>query len=759
MPSRHPACLADHAEASATRSTALRHGLAACTLAGLVVHAVPAWAQAVAPAAPAASGAAARPDSAVLQRVEVIGEHESDTEQRRLSTAAKIIVGRDEIERFGDASLGDVLKRLPGVTVGGRPGRGGAIRMRGLGGGYTQILLDGERVQGGLSLDSIDPDMVERIEILRAPTAETGARAIAGTINVITREGFRKRLNDLKLGFGLENGAVSPGVTWTHDDKLGEMRYNVSVNAWRWRREDEGSVTAVSPELDQTEASRSSDHRHGGNFNARLQWPLGEGSTLMVMPLLVFSEGGSRRNSTLDLRLPPPPGFEVFDHSSGDSGSRFALARLNAQFRHRLGDGGRAEWRGGVGSSQSRGSSVRREFDAGDQLLRAFQDGFDSRERSAHLNGKYSLLLEGDHSLVTGAEIDVARRTETRGTLENGVAQLTNFGDNLRAGTQRYAVYGQDEWNLTPEWSAHAGLRWEGIATEGQGDEGRTESNRSSVWTPLLHAAWKPGPKSRDQIRISLTQSYRPPTLQNLLGRPSLSNRYPVTGGNTPTSPDRAGNPALQPELATGIDLAVERYLPAGGLLSANLFHRRIQDLMRTVTTLEEVPWSDVPRWVARPRNMGKATTQGLELEAKFRLHELVDEAPAVDLRANLSVFRSMVDSVPGPNNRLDQQPGGTANMGADYRVPGWPLTMGGNINLTPGYTTRLSENQWLVQSARRVVDAYVLWTINPEFRVRVTASNLLREDSDSTSLVADESAFTTAPTFVNWRVQVEIKL
>jgi iron complex outermembrane receptor protein len=180
---------------------------------------------------------------------------------------------------------------------------------------------------------------------------------------------------------------------------------------------------------------------------------------------------------------------------------------------------------------------------------------------------------------------------------------------------------------------------------------------------------------------------------------------------------------------------------------------------MRTVTVLEEVPWSDQPRWVARPRNIGKATTQGLELEAKFRLNELVDDAPAVDLRANLSVFRSTVDSVPGPNNRLDQQPGGTANMGADYRVPGWPLTMGGNVNLTPGYTTRLSENQWLIQSAKRVVDAYVLWSINPDFRVRVTASNLLQEDSVSTSLVADESAFSTAPTFVNWRVQVEIKL
>ena len=92
-----------------------------------------------------------------------------------------------------------MLKRLPGVTIQGRPGRGGAIRLRGLGSGYTQILLDGERVPPGFSLDSLTPDQIERIEILRAPTAETGARAIAGTINIITRGGYTRRVNDVRL--------------------------------------------------------------------------------------------------------------------------------------------------------------------------------------------------------------------------------------------------------------------------------------------------------------------------------------------------------------------------------------------------------------------------------------------------------------------------------------------------------------------------------------------------------------------------------
>ncbi len=80
-------------------------------------------------------------------------------------------------------------------------------------------------------------------------------------------------------------------------------------------------------------------------------------------------------------------------------------------------------------------------------------------------------------------------------------------------------------------------------------------------------------------MRISLTRSYRSPSLGNLIARPGINTRYPAPGPNTPTQPDRAGNPSLRPELATGLDVAVERYLPGSGILSANVFQRRISEL------------------------------------------------------------------------------------------------------------------------------------------------------------------------------------
>jgi iron complex outermembrane receptor protein len=382
------------------------------------------------------------------------------------------------------------------------------------------------------------------------------------------------------------------------------------------------------------------------------------------------------------------------------------------------------------------------------------------------LAAKFIQLLEGDHTVVLGAEGEANRRTEQRQMVQNGVLQLTEFGDNLAASATRFAAFAQDEWTLTPQWAVHAGLRWEGITTHGSGDDTQPEStNRSSVWSPMLHAVWKFAPESRDQMRFSLTRSYRSPTLQSLIGRPSINSRYPLPGPNTATQPDRAGNPDLQPELATGIDVAIERYLSGGGLLSANVFTRQIKNYMRNQTTLQDVSWSAVPRWVSSPQNIGDAVTRGIELEAKARLSDVVTDAPKVDLRANVSVFRSSVDSVPGPDNRLDQQPDYTANVGADYRVPGVPFTLGGNLNLTPAYATRISDTQTVSVSRKLVLDAYGLWVFSPTLQLRVTASNLAPSDYLTGNSIDDlasnirETSLTTAPTYLNLQFRLEIKL
>jgi iron complex outermembrane receptor protein len=735
-----------------------------------------------------ASGASETPKATAdgsgnAQRVEVTGGR-SDSEQRRQSTAAKIIIGREEIERQGDSTLGEILKRLPGVTLGGPPGRGGQIRFRGLGAGYTQILLDGDRVPPGFSIDSLNPEQIERIEILRAPTAETGARAIGGTINIITREGYSKKLNDLRIGSQYESDHLGGGFTWTRNDKLGELwTLNSSLSAAGGKLESFSRTETTDVDLAtgtltrrSEETSTAVDSRQRVQLSTRAQYQ-SPGDVAFIAPFFVAADGHTDRFSTFSQPIgsdPPAP----YDHALSHTDWRYSLLRMLGQWRHRLSDGTRLEWRGNGGETHNNSHTVRDERDAADTSLATVDDTTRIRDRSLSLGLKASRLLDNEHSLVGGAELEGVRRTETRVTLRNDVPLLADFGENLQASSTRSAFYLQDEWTINPHWAAHAGLRWEGIVTRGTGENGEHPSNRSSVWTPLLHAVWKPDPKGRDQIRMSLTRSYKAPTLQNLLARPSISTRFPATDcatdpvicPNTPTSPDRAGNPNLKPELATGLDVAAERYLAAGGVLSANVFVRRITDYMRSVTTLETVSWSAVPRWVSRPQNVGTAITQGLELEAKFRMSEVMADAPPLELRSNASFFSSRVKSVPGPDNRLDQQPKMTANLGADYRFRGTPQTIGGNVNLTPGYDTRLSEDQVVRIGLKRAFDTYALWTFKPGVALRLSANNIAPRDYATGSTLDFEStpgsgntiretSNTETRTYTQWQLRLELKL
>ena len=758
-------------------------------------------ASATPPAIPPATPASAAAAASAPQRVEITGGRDNDTEARRRSTASKIVIGREEIDKFGDATVGEVLRRLPGVTTPGAPGRGGPPRMRGLGGGFTQLLIDGQRVPPGFSLESLTPEQVERIEILRAPTAETGARAIAGTINIITREGFKVRLNDLRIGFGVESGALSPGLNWTHNDTSGPLTYTLNAGVFRGKRiNDSRSSTQVvntDTEPDTLVESRggegrSEDRRTGLNLGGRLLWRLNDqNDSLALMPSIFHTEarGDGRFNVAQALRQASTPPF--YDSGTTAFDSRFTNGRLGLMWRQRVGDV-RLETNATGGLWQSRNDSVRNEFFNTSPLpSRTFSDQTSSREKSLNLTLKGSGLAGGgggaggtasagagtspnpdqpapEHSLVGGIEVEGVNRDETRVSIPD----LADFGDNLKASSLRLAAYLQDEWQPTPTWGLHAGLRWEGITTRGDSGQGDRPTNRTSVWTPLLHAVWKPDPKSRDQLRISLTRSYRSPPLGALIARPTVNRDFPVSPIDQPnreTAADSAGNAALKPELATGIDVAVERYLSGGGVLSANLFARRISNLIRAQTALEDVPWSAFDRYVRRQRNIGLASTAGIELEAKFRLDQLIAGSLPVELRSNLSVYTSRVNSVPGPDNRLDQQAKASGNLGADYRLRSLPLTLGGNLNWVPGYTTRLDADQTVAITTKRVWDGYALWTLSPTVGLRLLGSNLDPRDFTTTTVTSSFNPFSgnnerstaqsVLPNAINWQLRLELKL
>ena len=718
------------------------------------------------PAATPASAIAPGKAPATTEKVIVTGGRLSDTDERRSSTASKMVFGREELDRYGDTSLGEVLKRLPGVTIAGTPGRGGDIRMRGLGRGYTLILINGEPAPRGFSFDSLPPDQVERIEIFRAPVAEHSARAIAGTINIVLREEFVKRENEVRPGVGWEEGRFQPGVSVQRSDNVNKFGYNIGASVYHRDLPHESATftTATNTEsgatvLTQEQHSRSDSRSDGVNLNARMNWKLDGGDNFVLIPFVTHSRSRTAGTTTLDQSVGFAPAPYALTHwrSAADS----TVGRAIGNLRLRFADGARLELRFNAGQANSDNRTDRDEFDSAGGLAHVIRNSTGIRDTSFSTGGKYSRPLEANQQFAAGWEFEAASRRENASSLQDGVDPLARYGDDIEAQTRRIAAYVQDEWDISPLWAAYGGLRWETIRTASESAL-NSARNRSSVLSPLLHSVWRFDADSKDLVRAALTRTYRTPTLSNLVAVPTLSSTYPAYGPNTPTSPDSVGNPDLKPELAWGLDFAFEHYFAAGGLLSASVFLRSIDDLIRNVTTLQAVNWSPQPRWVSSPQNFGHATSRGVELEAKFRLDELIDDAPKINLRANYSRYWSSVDDVPGPYNRLDQQPRQTANIGVDYRLSSVPLTLGGNCNWTQAFYVQQTAAQGYRQGTKRVADAYALWRFNPDVQVRLSASNLLAADyATSTREVfgtTDQRADTIVRTYRSYALRAEIR-
>ncbi|WP_088285223.1 TonB-dependent siderophore receptor [Ideonella sp. A 288] len=733
------------------------------------------------PAVPSTPAAPPTPaGAAAVQRVEISGSADANADRRR-STAAKIVYGRDELDRMGDSTLGEVLKRLPGVTMGGPPGRGGNPSMRGMGGGYTAILIDGQRMPFGFSLDSIAPEQIERIEIMRSPVAEHGARAIAGIINVVMREDFKRKTNELRLGVGLEDDRhPQANGNWTYSGQNEGLGYNLSAAFNRQHQAEEStgrrvdSDDAGKPVLEQRTGQRSLNRREGVFVNGRFQFRLGPGHTLDLNPMA--SVGRSRSSGQHTLVQAPDPEAAPYALADQRTDADSSMARLNGNWQRTLGNGGRLQLRFATMLARSASLTQREEyaFD-GLSLPRKVDDG-SVRDLSLELNGKYSQLIADRHSVSAGWELQGGQRSDRRLTTEGGEATLAEFGDALQARTLRLAGWAQDEWEWSKTFSFYAGLRWEGIQTtsDGVAQVGgavlQEFKNRSGVLTPLAHMVWKLPDAPRDQVRLSLTRSYKSPTTSQLIARPTVATLHrDTTQPNKPLNPDRAGNPDLKPELAWGLDLAFEHYLDAGGIVSANLFARQIDQLIRTVRAEEQPTWAvdangqPVTRWVARPQNIGRAAAAGLELEAKFRPSDLwVTDLP-LTLRANGSLLWSKVDGVAGPNNRLDQQPRYTANLGFDWPLRGMPLTFGGSFNFTPSFVVQQIDSQVYRQGVKRVLDAYALWRFGTAASARLSLANASASDYDTgtTVLLADGSTQaqdTLSRTYTNVTLRFELR-
>jgi outer membrane receptor protein involved in Fe transport len=692
-----------------------------------------------------------------MQKVEVKGSA-ATYNARRDDTATKIVVTQEEILRNGDTTVGEVLKRLPGVTLGGVQGRGGDIRMRGLGNGYTQILLNGEPSPPGFSMDSLAPDMIERIEVMRAGTAEYSTQAIAGVINIVLKRQVVTAQRELKLGAQTDNG--KPGVTTNFQvsDKSGAMSYAIGggVNYFKYDRPSQNVTRGVTADgvedMRYVGDSVNSGRIEGLNLAPRINWTLGPGDVLTSQSFVNVNNFKGRSVEQVTTQVGNGPRFAG---TVVDIDSHAKMLRSDLTWTRKLSGGAKLDTKFGANYNRRETTAPSEEYYADDThaLSRLITSG--STDKGLSANGKYSTPVVENHALAIGWDAAYSKRIEDRIQREssNVGERAENLDQFFDADVSRVAVFAQDEWSITKQWSVYGGLRWEGIRTRSAGNSYEAVDNRSSVWSPVFQTLYKFAGTKNDQVRLGVTRTYKAPGVNSLVPRRFASNN------NGPTSPDQQGNPNLRPELSWGLDLAYEHYLADGGMLSASTYARRIQDITHnTITRINGL-------YVSMPVNDGVATTRGVELEAKLPLRSLWKAAPAVDVRANIARNWSSLSNVPGPDNRLDQQTPVSGNLGLDYKMAVLPLTLGGSFSFQNGGPVRITENQYAYTVPKRTLDVYGLWKFSPKTQLRLSLANALHQENVSASrYVSPATGYATSdtnltPTSATVRAMLEMKL
>ena len=187
--------------------------------------------------------AVAQDDEGELTPVVITGSNIPTVELEGPSPIVRI--DREEINRSGAETVGELLRRLPQNNSGSfdekfqnsfAPGTSG-VSLRGMGMAYTLVLVDGRRL-GNHSmaqnmttsfsdLNGVPMAVVERIEVLLdGASAIYGSDAVAGVINIITRDNF----DGLEINVGYSNTADSDMGTQTYSVTGGTVSEN--GNAW-----------------------------------------------------------------------------------------------------------------------------------------------------------------------------------------------------------------------------------------------------------------------------------------------------------------------------------------------------------------------------------------------------------------------------------------------------------------------------------------------------------------------------------------------
>lgn len=681
---------------------------------------------------------------------------------RNRSDEAEPVLSYDSefFQRFEPLTAGDALKRVPSVTFLSDVIESDGARLRGLPPGYTQILINGERVPGNASdrsffLDRIPAELIDRVEIVRSSSARRTGDAVAGTINIELRDGFELDGGYVRAGaLYFDDEELEPSLGLVYGGQVGPGRLLIGLN-FQGRHNPKKKFSlryGDSPENDPDFATNEFDNREdqidtrdGKDYSANASYEIdGETTDFRISGFFVRtdrfeSERSFEYDDPVAVNGPRPTGNLISDNANDNDIDQQNYS-IDAKLSHEW-SLGKTTLRVGFARFDDEQSETEYQIEFNDEgddpefEQEIFTTDIADKEFSVKLDHAFE-LGGGTQLVIGGLYQDKDRRTAILETDDDAEfpgleGSYDPFADNpaklavpfgalepADGGVNSIEERRLDAFALVQGKSGgltwEAGIRYEttrfDITDFTEAAAVPTQRNKYEKWLPS--ASIKLDLTPRDRITASGARTNR---------RPDFNYISPALLEEEVGDSDLLGNPQLGPETAWGFDLGYERRIGRTGVVGINAFYRDVTDLIELTNTGLEGSEGE-GTFVYQPQNVGDGKVWGVEFDLSTDLGFI--GLPNTGIFGNVSWLDSEITDFAG-KRRFNGQSDYVYNIGFIQDIPSWGVAFGATHRKQGvAYDRVISEEVRTTYGAD--LEIFVEKRIGSNFTIRAVGSNLL---------------------------------
>ena len=498
-----------------------------------------------------------------IQQQIVVTATNTEAPLPQVGSSVTVLTG-DQLLRDGVATVGEALRRVPGLALvrSGGAGQLTSLFVRGGESDYTKVLIDGIVVNdpgGSYNFANLTASNIDRIEVIRGPqSALFGSDAIAGVVQIFTKRGTSEGLSP-KPTVLVEGGTFAT------------LRYGGGIEG----KGERADYSAAFTRLD-TDNNVSNGSFNQTTFTGNFGFVPFRKTELRA----IFRAENGRTGVPGAWAFHRPDPDEYFhrrDLAGGVLFTHFATMLWTQKVSYTVSDSRQLS----VDPADS-GSFVP-EF----QGRRATETAFDfpfqflNQTRRQRVNYQSDVTLPSGHLLTAGAEYE----------RESGTIGDPSF-EPLSALRNNCGAYVQDQWALYNRFFATVGVR-----LEHNGNFGFFAAPRASV---ALHVHEASGRSFWGLTKIK--------------GNFGLGIKEPTLVESFSESPFFRGNPDLLPEKSNSWDAGIEQGFGGGrSVLEITWFDNRFRNQIGFATT-------NFTTFEGTFFNIGKTRARGVETILKTDL-------------------------------------------------------------------------------------------------------------------------------------------